>query len=86
LVIQLHHLQSYCISFTIKEANGVATTMDKLKELLERTSASRMSPAEREEQRKSFAYGNTKFENDRITRETVERASQELASHAKTNR
>lgn len=58
--------------------------MDNLKELLERTEASRMTSEQREEQRQSFAYGNTKFENDRITRATVERASKELAEHPHT--
>lgn len=46
-----------------------------LREMLDRTSVSKMSS----EQRQSFAYGNTKFENERITRATVERASRELA-------
>ena len=53
--------------------------MDKLRELLERTSTVRMTPEQREAQRQSFAYGNTKFENDDITRETIARASRELA-------
>ena len=39
-----------------------------------------MSSEEREHQRQSFAYGNTKFENDRITRATIDRASKELSS------
>lgn len=52
---------------------------DRLKELLERNRNTTMTPQQREAQRQSFAYGNTKFENDRITRETVERASKELA-------
>jgi hypothetical protein len=30
-----------------------------------------ITPAEKEEQRQSFAYGNTKIENPRITREVV---------------
>lgn len=52
---------------------------DRLKELLARNRQKTMTAEEREEQRQSFAYGNTKFENDRITRETVHRASKELA-------
>jgi thioester reductase-like protein len=52
---------------------------DRLKELLARTRNTQMTPEEREAQRKSFAYGNTKFENERITRETVERASRNLS-------
>ncbi len=57
--------------------------MDTLQELLERTSTSNMMTEQREEQRQSFAYGNTKFENDRITRATVERASKELADRGR---
>ena len=57
--------------------------MDKLKELLERTRSVRMTPEQREAQRQSFAYGNTRFENDHITRETVARASRALAAETK---
>jgi hypothetical protein len=52
---------------------------DNLKSLLERASAAKMTPEQREKQRQSFAYGNTKFENEHITRATVERASKSLA-------
>jgi hypothetical protein len=52
---------------------------DRLEKLLDITRNKEMSPEEREAQRQSFAYGNTKFENERITRETVKRASKELA-------
>jgi hypothetical protein len=46
---------------------------DKLEVLI--TEAKKVVPSdeEREEQRRSFAYGNTKIENPRITRETVDR-------------
>jgi hypothetical protein len=37
-----------------------------------------VTPAEQEAQRRSFAFGNTHFENERITRETVDKAAQEL--------
>ena len=33
---------------------------------------------EKEQQRRSFAYGNTKIENSRITREMVDRAADAL--------
>ncbi len=39
-----------------------------------------MTPTEMEEQRQSFAYGNTAIENPRITRTVVEKA----AAHLKT--
>jgi hypothetical protein len=43
----------------------------KLAALIERARGLKMSPEHREEQRRSFAYGNTKIENDLITREMV---------------
>ena len=39
-------------------------------------------PAEREAQRRSFAYGNTRIENPRITRETVDRQAEKLTQQA----
>ena len=52
---------------------------DAMKELLERARAVRPSPEQREEQRRSFAYGNTAFENPRITREMIDREAEKLA-------
>ena len=51
---------------------------DNLKELLEKTKGVEVSPEQKEEQRRSFAYGNTNIENPRITRETVDQAAEEL--------
>jgi hypothetical protein len=50
-----------------------------LKELIEATKAVKPTPEQREEQRRSFAFGNTAFENSRITREMVDRQADELA-------
>ena len=44
---------------------------EKLTALIERARSVRMTKAQKEEQRRSFAYGNTKIENERITREMV---------------
>jgi len=44
---------------------------EKLTALIERARSVRMTRAQKEEQRRSFAYGNTKIENERITREMV---------------
>jgi hypothetical protein len=38
-----------------------------------------MTPEESEQQRRSFAYGNTKIENERITKDTIEQAAKALA-------
>ena len=77
------HLQrqlSLIESSNARFAKGAQAIMSEtLKKLLERNRHTTMTPAQREAQRQSFAYGNTKFENERITRETVERASKELA-------
>jgi hypothetical protein len=40
--------------------------------LIERARAFKMSPKQREEQRRSFAFGNTKIENDLITLEMID--------------
>ncbi|MDA1089727.1 MAG: hypothetical protein O3A85_05375 [Proteobacteria bacterium] len=44
---------------------------NELKALLEAAKSVKMTPKQQEEQRRSFAYGNTKIENERITRETI---------------
>ena len=51
---------------------------EKLSILIERARALKMSAVEQEEQRRSFAYGNTKIENDRITRQIVDEAAEAL--------
>jgi hypothetical protein len=55
----------------------------ELEMLLEASLKRRTTQDEDEAQRRSFAYGNTHFENESITRETVDRAAEELkAAHA----
>jgi len=50
----------------------------ELEELLRATKEKSLTPGEKEEQRRSFAYGNTKIENPRITRETVDEEAESL--------
>jgi hypothetical protein len=50
----------------------------ELQELLEATKNIEMSVEQKEEQRRSFAYGNTNIENPRITRETVDQEAESL--------
>jgi hypothetical protein len=45
-----------------------------------------MTPEQKEAQRRSFVYGNTKIENDAITRETVDRAAEQLSITSITKR
>jgi hypothetical protein len=49
-----------------------------LQKLIDAARLKEPSPSEREEQRRSFAYGNTRIENPRITRETVNRQAEIL--------
>ena len=52
----------------------------ELQELIERARRVEMTEDDRKEQRISFAYGNTKFENEDNTWDTVRRAEEELKS------
>ena len=51
---------------------------ENLKNLFDKARSIRLSPEEKEEQRRSFAYGNTNIENPRITRETVNEEAEKL--------
>lgn len=48
--------------------------------LIKRAQKVEMTGAEREAQRRSFAYGNTKIENSRITREHIDRAADKITT------
>jgi hypothetical protein len=48
----------------------------KLNSLIDRARNVQMTGKEREAQRRSFAYGNTKIENDLITREMVDKQAE----------
>jgi hypothetical protein len=56
---------------------------DALKKLLEAAKTARPTPEQREQQRRSFVYGNTHFENELITREMVDREAEKLAKDKK---
>jgi hypothetical protein len=51
---------------------------NELQELIARAKKVAMTPAEQEEQRRSFAFGNTGFENAAITKEMVSEAASQL--------
>ena len=55
---------------------------DHLQVLIDAARKRSISPEEMEAQRRSFAYGNTKIENDRITREMVDAQDELLKSEA----
>lgn len=52
--------------------------MKTLAELIEWARGAEMTPAQLAEQRRSFAYGNCKIENDLITREMVAEEDRKL--------
>jgi hypothetical protein len=50
----------------------------QLELLLEAARSHELSDAEKEQQRRSFAYGNAKIENPRITREMIDQEAEAL--------
>jgi hypothetical protein len=56
---------------------------DQLKSLLEAAKTAKPTPEQREQQRRSFVYGNTHFENKLITREMIDREAEKLAEEKK---
>ena len=51
----------------------------ELQALLAAAKTAKPTPEHREQQRRSFVFGNTALENDLITREMVDRQAEELA-------
>ncbi|HLG85873.1 MAG TPA: hypothetical protein VKZ79_01600 [Alphaproteobacteria bacterium] len=51
---------------------------EDLKKLVELAKAVRMTAPQVEEQRRSFAYGNTAIENPRITKELINQQAEAL--------
>jgi len=51
----------------------------ELQVLLDAARKVTMTSDEHEQQRRSFAYGNTHIENERITKETINKAAESLA-------
>lgn len=56
---------------------------DSLKNLIEAAKTAKPTPEQREQQRRSFVYGNTHFENELITREMIDREAEKLAEDKK---
>ena len=54
----------------------------ELAALLEAARGVEITPEHREEQRRTFAYGNTHFENSLITREMIDEQADQLARKA----
>jgi hypothetical protein len=56
---------------------------DNLQQLIDAARRRPFSEDEREAQRRSFAYGNTKIENDLITREMIDEADERIKAEIK---
>ena len=48
---------------------------ENISRLIEMAKKAEVTPAQKEAQRRSFAFGNTAIENDDITRELIDRAA-----------
>ncbi len=55
-----------------------ANVSEPLDRLIELARTAKPNASEREEQRRSFAYGNAKIENSRVTRNTVDQEADKL--------
>jgi hypothetical protein len=77
LEFRLHLIAQRAPYRAMKRRMGVVMS-DEINRLLEKARRVEMTPEQAEEQRRSFAYGNTKLENDSITWESVNQAAEEL--------
>ena len=57
-----------------------ATMTEHLQKLIDASRGRMMSDAEKEQQRRSFAYGNANIENARVTRAMVDEAAEKQAN------
>lgn len=58
---------------------------DSTDDLLKRARNRRMTREEREEQRRSFAFGNSNIENDTITRDSVKKEAETIRTSYGSN-
>jgi hypothetical protein len=59
---------------------------NELKDLIEAAKKAQPSPEHREQQRRSFAYGNAAFENELVTREMIDREAEKLSRESNGKR
>lgn len=62
------------------------TMTDALRDLIEAAKTAQPTPEQREQQRRSFAYGNAAFENELITREMIDREAEKLSRESDDER
>ncbi|MBX3192078.1 MAG: hypothetical protein KF819_34125 [Labilithrix sp.] len=53
----------------------------ELEDLIKMARTTTMTTEEKEAQRRSFAFGNTNIENERITRDTIDEAAENLSKN-----
>jgi hypothetical protein len=63
---------------------GYVVMSNHLQMLIDAARSRSISADELQAQRRSFAYGNTKIENDRVTREMVDQQDELLKQEAQT--
>ena len=61
-------------------------TIMELEDLIKMARTTTMTSEEKEAQRRSFAFGNTNIENERITRETIDEAADNLSKNGVVGR
>jgi hypothetical protein len=66
--------------FVSSAESGDAAMTKELEELIERARKIEMTPDQAAQQRRSFAYGNTHIENERITRELIDDVDRKIAA------
>lgn len=55
----------------------MSSSLEKLEKMARTV---KMTPQQKEQQRRSFAYGSAAIENSHITRESISRAAEEIAA------
>jgi hypothetical protein len=65
------------------DSGYIVVMVDDLKKLIEAVKQAAPAPEHREQQRRSFVYGNTHLENELITREMVDQEAEKLVKGQK---
>lgn len=62
---------------------GPTMSREQLQRLMDKAKTITMTSAQRESQRRSFAFGNANIENERVTRELVDEVASSMANKEK---
>jgi hypothetical protein len=72
-------LASAC--YTRGEEENIFVTSADIAILVEKAKRITMSPSEREQQRRSFAYGNANIENEAVTKDVIEEVAEKMGQN-----